>query len=128
MVWNAPVRAPMAPSRAPVRPRTVRQTRAKRSRSARNSGPDVSQVCVAVSVKGTPYCQKLLVTLILPQNASRRSLTDTLSFSSFDACNRIGTFSRARLTSSAIAISSPKFGRQITSPSIRSRCALKCAA
>ncbi len=44
-----------------------------------------------------------------------------------DACSRIGTFSRARLTSSATAISSPKLGRQITRPSISSRCALKWA-
>jgi len=48
-----------------------------------------------------------------------------LSIASFEAWIRIGTSSFARFTSSATAISSPKFGRQIIKPSISSRCVLK---
>jgi L-fucose isomerase-like protein len=44
MVWKAPVRAPMAPILARLRPRTVRQTRAKRSRSVRNSSVSMSMM------------------------------------------------------------------------------------
>ena len=43
IVWKAPVRAPIEPIRAFFRPRTTRQTRTKRSRSAANSSPSTSR-------------------------------------------------------------------------------------
>ena len=127
-VWNAAGRVPICPIRAPRMPRTTRQIRANRSRSAANPGLSTAQVCSAVSVHGMPYWYRLLQTDTLPQKASRRCSTSTLSRSSSKACTSTGTRSSAASRVCTMPSSSPKFGRLTMIPSIRARLAWKSAA
>ena len=119
-VLNATGRAPSIAIRAPRRPLTTRQTPAKRSRSASNSGPSIGQVCSCVRLNGIPRWYRLLHRLSLPQNASRRFAMSSLSKSSSHACTRTGTFSPASEMASATPSSSPKLGRMQRMPSISS--------
>ena len=118
-------RAPIAPTRRLRKPLTTRQTPANHCRSLANSGESGLSVCSVVSEYGMPYCLRLLQADILPQKLSRRNAMVILLGSSGVAWISTGTCRSARRKASAMARSSPKFGRVTMMPSMRSRLLLE---
>jgi len=88
----------------------------------------MAQVCLDVSVYGMPYWYKLLHRDSLPQNASRRFSSCSLSKSSSHAWIRMGRFSLLMRIASAMPVSSPKLGRHTMMPSRSSAWARNRAA
>ena len=117
-VLNAVGRAPIAPIRKFRSPRTTRHTPANHSKSFANSGESGVSVCRVVSEYGMPYWRKLLHADIFPQKLSRRCVIAILPGVSGVACTSTGTPKRESRSVSAIARSSPKFGKVTTTPSI----------
>ena len=106
----------------------MRQTAAKRLRSAWNRSESNASVCSAVNEKGRPNCLRLLHTEILPQKLSRRCCCVILPEASGDACTSTGTPRFASRSVSATARSSPKFGSVTITPSIFAALARKSSA
>ena len=106
----------------------MRQTAAKRARSARNRSESSASVCSAVSEKGMPNCRRLLQTESLPQKLSRRVCGVILPAASGVACTSTGTPRFASRSASATPRSSPKFGKVTITPSILAALARKSSA
>ena len=118
----------MAPTRRLRKPFTTRQTAANHCRSLAKSGESGLSVCNVVIEYGMPYCLRLLQADILPQKLSRRKAMVIFLGSSGVAWINTGTRKSASRNVSAIALSSPKFGRVTIMPSIRSRLRLNKSA